>query len=71
MLRQTNANAIVDLCSGGSGPWVSLKKRLEGDLGQPIDVTLTDKFPNQRALERARDLAGVAFGLAPALQVTA
>ncbi|MFZ2096814.1 MAG: hypothetical protein WAV05_09270 [Anaerolineales bacterium] len=36
---------IVDLCSGGTGPWLRLRSQLE-QAGLPVTVTLTDKFPS-------------------------
>lgn len=52
---------VVDLCSGGGGPWVYLQRRLAAE-GAPFSVTLTDKFPNQTAFERvAGQAAGIGF----------
>lgn len=53
-LRRTGAATVVDLGSGGGGPW----RRLQPDLaarGLRPELVLTDKFPNQPALARARD----------------
>jgi hypothetical protein len=61
LLRSTGEDRIVDLCSGGSGPWIGLRPQVAAELGRAAAVTLTDTFPNQPALERARLLAGVAF----------
>jgi hypothetical protein len=47
-LRATGAHRIVDLCSGGGGPW----QRMRGELaaqGETPDVVLTDKYPNAPA----------------------
>lgn len=50
-LEQTNTRQIIDLCSGGAGPWLSLQPALpKSDL---ISVRLTDKFPNLPAFQRA------------------
>lgn len=43
-MKKAETTEIVDLCSGGSGPWLNLKKQLF-DAGFPVTVELTDKFP--------------------------
>ena len=65
LLAGTGASKVIDLCSGGAGPWVKLKSKLERELGRELSVTLSDKFPNQPAFERAREKAGVAFEAEP------
>lgn len=40
---------IVDLCSGGGGPWLHISQQLESTYGLPVNVCLTDKFPNYEA----------------------
>ena len=52
--------SVVDLCSGGGGPWLELSRELQsrklqgGAPGLQIShVWLTDKYPNLRALENA------------------
>jgi hypothetical protein len=52
-MQNSHTNEIVDLCSGGTGPWVHLVEQFE-QAGLPVDVTLTDKYPN---LEYVRKLA--------------
>ena len=44
-LRVTGSRHVVDLCSGGSGPVLSLHQALAA-IGVNIRVTLTDRFPN-------------------------
>lgn len=39
---------VVDLCSGGGGPWLDLSQRLDCD-SRGIRIHLSDKYPNQRA----------------------
>jgi hypothetical protein len=53
-LQETGACQVVDLCSGGGGPWRHLVRSLEGEDRLPVDVCLTDKFPNLRAFEHAK-----------------
>jgi hypothetical protein len=50
--------SVVDLCSGGGGPWLELSRnlqsqKLQGDAPglQISHIWLTDKYPNLRALE--------------------
>ena len=48
-LTQSNTTEIVDLCSGGSGPWMRLRGHLKQS-GINVNVLLTDKFPSPEAL---------------------
>ncbi len=49
---------ILDLCSGGSGPWLRLAPQLERDYGIRPRVCLTDKYPNHCAFARASEELG-------------
>jgi hypothetical protein len=58
-VETAGAKRIVDLCSGGGGPWLWLYRLLrvgEGQNvnGQRIEVCLTDKYPNIVAFENVR-----------------
>lgn len=57
LLRNALASAgtkeVVDLCSGGGGPWFRLVRDFESEQHLPIRVCLTDKYPNREAFERA------------------
>lgn len=57
-LADRDERSIVDLCSGGGGPWPELRSALVSH-GAPANlrVQLTDLFPNQRAFAKntARD----------------
>jgi len=61
-LRQSRTRQVVDLCSGGGGPWLSLAPELKDAEGQPLGVVLTDKFPNLKAFERTREVSGGRIG---------
>jgi hypothetical protein len=50
-LQQARTTEIVDLCSGGSGPWSVLQPQL-AQAGCPVSVKLTDKYPNPEAVQR-------------------
>jgi len=49
-MRRFGSNRIVDLCSGGGGPWLSLAPLLE-ESGS-VEVQLTDLYPNLTARPR-------------------
>lgn len=63
-VQRSGADRIVDLCSGGGGPWLGLYDEVAG--GQELHVCLTDLYPNApglaRAVERQR---GVTASLEP------
>ena len=52
-LERAGSRTIVDLCSGGGGPWINLARQLRGG-ARPIRIYLTDKFPNLAAFENLR-----------------
>jgi hypothetical protein len=51
------AESLVDLCSGGGGPWPWLHRFVRND-GGPVQVCLTDRFPNASAFERLHSESG-------------
>ncbi|MFN8389613.1 MAG: hypothetical protein U0136_04925 [Bdellovibrionota bacterium] len=53
-LEQSGRKQIVDLCSGGAGPWPDLLPILKNEVGE-VSVCLTDKYPNISAYESLRD----------------
>jgi hypothetical protein len=53
-VEATGAARIVDICSGGGGPWLWLYRLLRVSNGRTIEVCLTDKYPNIAAFENAR-----------------
>jgi hypothetical protein len=48
-LDSTNSRSIVDMCSGGGGPWLELSRKLHGKAGK-LKIWLTDKYPNLGAV---------------------
>jgi hypothetical protein len=50
-VKRTGAAQIIDLCSGGGGPWPDLLPALRAS-GVDVPVCLTDKYPNTAALRR-------------------
>jgi len=52
-LNSTRSRSIVDLCSGGGGPWLDLARKLQAD-PPGLHIWLTDKYPNLSAIENVR-----------------
>lgn len=48
-LLASGSERIVDLCSGGGGPWPQLQRELHAALPAPAPILLTDLHPNQAA----------------------
>lgn len=57
LLAHSPERRVVDLCSGGAGPWMAIHDQLAGDGEAPADIVLTDRSPNLPAFERARALS--------------
>jgi hypothetical protein len=55
-LQSTGSHFVVDLCSGGGGPWLDLSRKLQAN-GWSIRVCLTDKYPNAKAFENAETIS--------------
>ncbi|HEY6222286.1 MAG TPA: hypothetical protein VIW26_00760 [Gemmatimonadales bacterium] len=53
-LRALGDATVVDLCSGGGGPWLDLVRRIRSQGVPDLQVRVTDWFPNQTALARLR-----------------
>ncbi|MGA9882142.1 MAG: hypothetical protein WBQ34_00325 [Candidatus Acidiferrales bacterium] len=53
-VRAADASRVVDLCSGGGGPWLWLRSALRARASITLEIVLTDKYPNLRAFEHAR-----------------
>lgn len=56
-LKSSNSRTIVDLCSGGSGPWLKLLAPIAAEVPE-VEVTLTDLYPNLEAFHRAQEETG-------------
>ena len=50
-LQHAGTTEIVDLCSGGAGPWLGLQQQLK-QAGLPVTITLTDKYPHPEAIQQ-------------------
>ncbi|MBN2550020.1 MAG: hypothetical protein JXB15_12730 [Anaerolineales bacterium] len=55
-MQHARTTEIVDLCSGGTGPWVRLLEHFR-QAGLEVTVKLTDKYPHPDALQRWQQLA--------------
>jgi hypothetical protein len=49
-VARSGAEQVVDLCSGGGGPWLGLYDDVAA--GRPLRVVLTDLYPNERLLRQ-------------------
>jgi hypothetical protein len=63
-LAQSGATRVVDLCSGGGGPWLGFSGRLAGDGAAPA-ILLTDKYPNHNAFRQIENKTGNAIRFHP------
>ena len=59
-IQRTRTQRIVDLCSGGAGPWLWLRPIL-AEQGLNASICLTDKFPNMEAFRRSNHLTDQAI----------
>lgn len=66
-IGSSGSEPVVDLCSGAGGPLPRLHESLSRELGKPVDIVLTDCFPNLRAfsLASARTAGSIRFHEAP------
>lgn len=52
-LESCGAEKVIDLGSGGGGPWPGLIQRVRGEDGR-LEVLLTDRYPHREVRERLR-----------------
>jgi hypothetical protein len=50
-LGSARTREILDLCSGGTGPWLRLREELK-QAGFEVTIHLTDKYPNPKAVQK-------------------
>ena len=50
-MQHAGTTDIVDLCSGGTGPWVRLQEQFK-QAGLSVSIKLTDKYPNPEAVQK-------------------
>ncbi len=56
-LDSTRSRSVVDLCSGGGGPWPDLSRKLHAS-PPGLHIWLTDKYPNLGALQNVKAASG-------------
>jgi hypothetical protein len=49
LLAKSGRNRIVDLCAGAGGPITEIAEMVSGQLGKPVEVVVTDLYPNVEA----------------------
>ncbi|MGA2354939.1 MAG: hypothetical protein ABSG02_10600 [Terriglobales bacterium] len=72
-LDESRSQSIVDMCSGGGGPWIDLARQLDAQTSQSkrtrlsFQIVLTDKYPNLGAFENVKAVSGnrISFYSAP------
>src|SRR5208283_607593 len=52
-LQSTSSATIIDMCSGGGGPWLDLSRRLQKIAPTSLQILLTDIYPNLHAFQSA------------------
>lgn len=65
LIREGDHTSIVDLASGGGGPWPHLSNALGEAVGRPVAVTLTDLRPNAAAAADLEQLPGLHYERQP------
>lgn len=61
LLARARSNRIVDLCSGAGGPLLKVHGILCRDRDTPIELVLTDLFPNVEAFRKCEAAGGGAI----------
>jgi hypothetical protein len=61
LVRDSGSERIVDLCSGGGGPMLSLQGELSRALGSELPVLLTDVFPSDSGRDRVAGHPGLSY----------
>jgi hypothetical protein len=54
-VKASGTHRLIDLCSGAGGPWISLHRTLARQSMDPLEICLTDKYPNIAAFRGARE----------------
>lgn len=52
LLIRTDSNQIIDLCAGAGGPLLAVHRILAEDACEPVEVLLTDLYPNVEAFQK-------------------
>ncbi|MDW7690994.1 class I SAM-dependent methyltransferase [Flammeovirgaceae bacterium SG7u.111] len=65
VMEKTGQQEIVDMCSGGGGSMLLLRKQLKEATGKPFKATLTDLYPNISAYEYIKKESAGEIGYLP------
>lgn len=55
IVSHLNTRTIIDLASGGGGPWFRLYDQLKSTMDDGFELILTDRFPNQKIIEKIKN----------------
>lgn len=58
LLTRTGSRRIIDLCGGAGGPLPTVSRILAEELQCPVEIVLTDLYPNARAFEQLAAASG-------------
>lgn len=58
LVDRAGSNRIVDLCSGGGGPLLNVRRVLAEEMDTPVEVVLTDLFPNTETFQKSEATGG-------------
>lgn len=61
LIRERGSDEVLDLASGGGGPWPELQEALRAALGRYPSVVLTDVNPNRAAAAALERLPGLSY----------
>ncbi|MFC1633849.1 class I SAM-dependent methyltransferase [Planctomycetota bacterium] len=54
-VNHSRTRRIIDLASGGGGPWFRLYDQLNSTMDGSFELVLTDRFPNEKIIRRVKD----------------
>jgi hypothetical protein len=58
LLTRTRTSRIVDLCAGAGGPLPRIGRILVEDLSVPVEILITDRYPNVAAFKQLEAQSG-------------
>jgi len=58
LLERTHTSRIVDLCAGAGGPLPKIGRILAQDLSVPVEILITDRYPNVTAFRELEAQSG-------------
>lgn len=64
-IETAGATKVIDLCSGGGGPWKSLLKTVRPLAERKLSVCLTDLYPNGSAFAQLQRYSDDRIGFSP------